>query len=180
MNPHQAKTLILLFNRTFADTNHTELVDVGSEPLYSPGGPGLAHQLGFAHGFFASALHEIAHWCIAGPKRRQIVDFGYWYHPDGRTAQQQRAFEQAEVKPQALEWIFSLAAGFRFVISADNLSAGTSADTNFKAAVQAQAQQYLQSPQLLPADAAAWCQVLTGHFRQGRAVTIADLEVGVL
>ncbi|GAM69307.1 transporting ATPase [Vibrio sp. JCM 19236] len=26
-------------------------------------------------------MHEIAHWCVAGPKRRLLEDFGYWYEP---------------------------------------------------------------------------------------------------
>ncbi len=50
---------------------------------------------------FASALHEISHWCIAGKARRELVDFGYWYCPDGRDAMTQSQFEDVEVKPQA-------------------------------------------------------------------------------
>ncbi len=40
--------------------------------------------------FFASALHEISHWCVAGKARREQVDFGYWYCPDGRDAMTQK------------------------------------------------------------------------------------------
>ncbi len=39
------------------------------------------------------------HWCIAGKARRNRVDFGYWYCPDGRDAQTQSQFEDVEVKP---------------------------------------------------------------------------------
>ena len=37
----------------------------------------------FARGFYSSALHEIAHWLVAGKERRKLEDFGYWYEPDG-------------------------------------------------------------------------------------------------
>jgi elongation factor P hydroxylase len=67
----------------------------------------------------------VAHWCIAGDARRQQVDFGYWYAPQGRGPEQQRAFEAVEVKPQALEWYLSLACGYRFRVSVDNLDAAT-------------------------------------------------------
>src|SRR5690606_39383874 len=55
-----------------------------SEYLPASEPDGLARVV-FAHGFFASALHEIAHWCIAGDYRRTLHDYGYWYCPDGRT-----------------------------------------------------------------------------------------------
>jgi elongation factor P hydroxylase len=79
------------------------------------------HLLWYREDYFASALHEVAHWCIAGEQRRQQLDFGYWYAPDGRSPEQQGAFEAVEYKPQALEWFFSLACGYRFRLSADNL-----------------------------------------------------------
>ena len=59
-------TLISLFNSTFEDYN-TRLVLGDDEPIYIPAGDDTGyHQIVFAHGFFSSALHEIAHWCIAG------------------------------------------------------------------------------------------------------------------
>lgn len=119
---HDPDDLIRLFNTTFASEN-TVLVRGGDEPIYLPATDEVRqHQIVFAHGFFASALHEIAHWCIAGAARRRLVDYGYWYCADGRTEAQQAAFEQAEARPQALEWAFSLAARFRFHVSVDNLS----------------------------------------------------------
>ncbi|MCK9505033.1 MAG: elongation factor P hydroxylase [Porticoccaceae bacterium] len=94
------------------------------EPLYQPATDQQgSHYIFYREDYFSSALHEVAHWCIAGDARRQLVDFGYWYNPDGRTLNQQRAFEQVEVKPQALEWLFSVAAGIKFRVSADNLGA---------------------------------------------------------
>lgn len=40
----------------------------------------------FAHRFYASALNEISHWCIAGKECRKWVDFGYLYCPRTRRA----------------------------------------------------------------------------------------------
>ncbi|NDV91927.1 ABC transporter ATP-binding protein [Alteromonas sp. 345S023] len=113
--------LIALFNRTFADFN-TRLVRGNDEPIYLPADETCSyHQIVFAHGFFSSALHEISHWCIAGEKRRLLEDYGYWYCPDGRNAHQQAEFEKVEVKPQAIEWAFTEAAGRKFQVSTDNL-----------------------------------------------------------
>ena len=115
-------TLISLFNRTFEDFN-TRLVLGDDEPIYIPEGSEKPyHQIVFAHGFFSSALHEIAHWCIAGEKRRLLEDYGYWYCPDGRDAAQQADFEKVEIRPQAIEWAFTEAAGRKFQVSTDNLN----------------------------------------------------------
>jgi elongation factor P hydroxylase len=90
----------------------------------------------------ASALHEAAHWCVAGVQRRQLPDYGYWYAPDGRCVEQQAEFERVEVKPQALEWIFARACGRRFRISADNLAGGLGPSEAFKSAIWRQVQDY--------------------------------------
>lgn len=119
---HQASDLITIFNDTFALSHNTRLVKGDDEPIYLPANAQTPyHQVVFAHGFYASALHEIAHWLVAGEARRQLEDYGYWYCPDGRSKEQQLAFEDVEVKPQAIEWALSLAAGFTFNVSADNL-----------------------------------------------------------
>ncbi len=123
VSEHCIEDLIRLFDDEFRDSERTILVKGGDEPLYLPADEQSPyHRVIFAHGFYASALHEIAHWCIAGPKRRQLVDYGYWYRPDGRSAEEQVEFEKVEAKPQALEWAFCLAAGFGFNVSVDNLS----------------------------------------------------------
>jgi hypothetical protein len=115
--------LIRLFNATFCDSHNTVLVRGNNEPVYLPAdAEHPQHRIVFAHGFFASALHEIAHWCIAGEQRRQQPDYGYWYKPDGRNADEQRQFEQVEAKPQAIEKAFSIACGKHFEVSIDNLS----------------------------------------------------------
>lgn len=121
---HRIDDLVRIFDATFAISENTRLVRGDHEPLYLPAEGITPAQIVFAHGFFSSALHEIAHWCVAGVERRQRVDLGYWYAPDGRSPEQQREFEQLEVRPQALEWIFSVAAGCSFRVSCDNLEHG--------------------------------------------------------
>jgi len=142
---HSPNDLVMLFNDLFREAYRTTLVRGGEEPEYIPaGGARELAQVVFAHGYYASALHEIAHWCIAGEHRRTLPDYGYWYCPDGRTPEQQREFELVEVKPQAIEWLFSVAAGSCFHISVDNLSGGgASDDRRFRCRVLDQAEHYL-------------------------------------
>lgn len=120
--PRRPEDLVQLFDTCFAASHHTCLVSGDGEPMYLAARDGKPAQIVFANGYFASALHETAHWLVAGKTRRTQDDFGYWYLPDGRTQAQQAAFEQVEVKPQALEWILATSCGFRFRFSADNLS----------------------------------------------------------
>ena len=115
--------------------------------------------------YFRSALHEVAHWCVAGAERRLLPDFGYWYAPDGRDAQQQRAFEQVEVKPQALEQLFCEAAGHRFSVSMDNLGGEPTDPEPFRLAVQAQRDRYLAEG--LPERPVRFIRALTGFYRPG-------------
>lgn len=119
---HHYQDLITLFNDTFLEPFNTKLELGGDEPIYLPADEEQPHhRIIFARGFYASALHEISHWCVAGPERRLLEDFGYWYEPDGRTAEVQAEFEKVEVRPQAYEWILSKSAGFPFTVSCDNL-----------------------------------------------------------
>lgn len=125
--------LIDIFNQLFQVSLNTVLVKGDDEPIYLPADhENPYHRVIFAHGFYASALHEIAHWCVAGPKRRELVDFGYWYKPDGRTANEQAEFERVEIRPQAFEWLMSQAAGHQFHFSADNLSSDIGASDGFQ------------------------------------------------
>lgn len=140
---HQYQDLIKIFHDCFFEKYNTLLIKGVDEPLYLPADENRPHnELHFAHGFFASALHETAHWLIAGEKRRQLVDFGYWYAPDGRSAEQQELFQTVEVKPQAMEWILSQAVGFRFRVSIDNLNGSESNTDAFKQAVYQQVKTY--------------------------------------
>lgn len=162
--PSDSKTLIKLFNTTFLETHNTELVCCEPEPIYRPADQTYPHhRIVFAHGFFSSALHEIAHWCIAGDERRLLEDFGYWYEPDGRTIERQAEFERVEVKPQALEWIFSVASNHQFHFSADNLEAGLAISDEFTTNVRKQVATYLSDG--LPRDAEIWKNSLLKHYR---------------
>ena len=137
MREHRIEDLIQLFNGLFREPCNTLLVAGDGEPVYHPADHDCPHhRIVFAHGFFASALHEIGHWCVAGPERRLREDFGYWYKPDGRTAAEQAEFERVEVRPQAYEWIFSAAAAHPFHFSADNLSGACGPSEAFKACVR--------------------------------------------
>ncbi|MCC2605906.1 elongation factor P hydroxylase [Planctobacterium marinum] len=150
---HCYQDLIGIFNQCFASYN-TRLVKGDGEPVYLPADDACAwHRIEFAHGYFSSGLHEIAHWCIAGEQRRQLVDYGYWYCPDGRNQEQQAAFEKVEVKPQALEWCFSVACGLKFRVSTDNLNGAPVDRFAFQDKVLHQVEFYLQ--QGLPARANA-------------------------
>ena len=106
-------------------------------------------------------MHELSHFFIAGEQRRQLSDFGYWYAPDGRTAAQQQAFERVEIKPQALECLFSLACGRDFQVSQDNLFADFDTSTStFAHDVYQQAKAYITEPHTLPRDAKTLLQAL--------------------
>ena len=151
--------LIDVFDSLFSAEFNTRLLGGVAEPVYIPAGCSAAeaiddkslvdicdyHRLYFREDYFSSALHESAHWCIAGAERRLKVDFGYWYNPDGRSQIQQSVFERAETRPQALEWMFSVACGQRFRISADNLAADIGASEEFIQAVVAQAKNWCNS-----------------------------------
>lgn len=122
---HHCHDLVFLFNDLFQLSENTILIGNAEEPLYLPADADSTFaRVIFTYDYFASALHEIAHWCIASKQRRQQVDYGYWYFPEGRSAEQQAQFEQAEIKPQALEMLFTQAAGSRFLVSQDNLETG--------------------------------------------------------
>ena len=140
-----AERIVWVFDGCFAAAGglNTRLRGGFAEPYYRPACAKLDHhRIEFTLDYPASALHEVAHWCVAGAARRLQPDYGYWYAPDGRTAEQQALFEQVEVKPQALEWIFARACGLKFRVSADNLQSGLGPSAAFKEAVWQQAQSY--------------------------------------
>jgi elongation factor P hydroxylase len=168
--------LIRIFNACFFEKYNTCLVKGMDEPLYLPADENRPYnELHFAHGFFASALHESAHWLIAGEKRRKLVDFGYWYAPDGRSVEQQRLFQSVEVKPQAIEWILSKAAGFRFRVSIDNLDGPESDTHDFKKAVYGQVKVYCE--QSLPARAETFRLALCDFYGTPSHLNIHEFDI---
>lgn len=122
-----------IFNRTFKNFN-TQLRGGAEEPFYrAAGGSSHSNLILYRQNYTASALHEVSHWCLAGKSRRKLDDFGYWYLAV-RSGSQQLAFEQVEARPQALEWIFSIAAGLPFRVSVDDCN--RVAEASFKQQVQ--------------------------------------------
>lgn len=182
---HSTNELIGLFNGLFVDQCGTELVGGGEEPIYLPAtGAGALHRIVFTRDYFSSALHEVSHWCIAGEERRKLIDFGYWYEPDGRCLVQQKAFEVVEVKPQALEWIFSVAAGINFSVSVDNLTIREYDNSAFTRKVEQQVRRYLASG--LPERAGQFASRLVEYhqrqaafmaFRQQMLAPLADNRI---
>lgn len=133
----------LLINEHYLKAYHTVIIGGFSEPFYLPSKQGKTAQIQFTHDYFRSALHELAHWCVAGEARRQEEDYGYWYAPDGRNQEQQTLFFRCEIIPQAFEWAFSLVCHIKFEVSVDNLNQSVVGATDFKQAVQEQLQFYL-------------------------------------
>jgi len=148
--PLSLQELFTVFHHCFALNYNVQLINglaVGhNEPVYIPAQSHQPAQIIFAHGFIRSALHEIAHWCYAGYKRRQLEDYGYWYHGEFRDQAQQSAFEAAELMPQAYELILSAAAGIKFEVSCDNFNSQVIINRHqFTQQVVAQAQRRLIS-----------------------------------
>ncbi|ALO35577.1 hypothetical protein CMT41_13285 [Colwellia sp. MT41] len=177
MLQHNYQDLIALFEQVFFHQYNTRLIKGADEPLYAPADENCAyHQIIFAHGYYASAFHEIAHWCHAGEKRRLLEDFGYWYIPDGRDQAQQLKFEQVEIKPQAIEWAFCVAVGKKFDVSVDNLSGTGNTDRiAFKLAVYQQVARYLSSG--FPLDAQLYIAALADFYQTPLPLTRAHFAL---
>ena len=161
-----------IFHDCFRLSHKTALVGGQDEPFYQADSDGEGATIFYRSNYASSALHEVAHWCIAGAERRRIDDYGYWYEPDGRSADQQAQFEQVEVKPQALEWLFSKAVGVPFRLSVDNLSNEFVASSTFGARVRKQAIEYCQGA--LPERASVFLKALQCS---GRIVSVSDLKL---
>jgi elongation factor P hydroxylase len=107
------------FNRHLGRRHGVRLVGGAAEPLYLPGQEGWS-VIRYTRDYAASALHELAHWCIAGAERRRRVDYGYWYAAPPRTPADQMAFVAAELPVQALESVLASACGVEFRVSVDD------------------------------------------------------------
>ncbi|MEY4768446.1 MAG: hypothetical protein RL637_1085 [Pseudomonadota bacterium] len=121
----QLNPFVDFVNHRFLNAYHTILIGGFTEPFYLPATNHQPAQIQFTHDYFRSALHELAHWCEAGNKRRQLPDYGYWYAPDGRTPAQQQLFFNCEITPQAFEWALALVCEIDFEVSIDNLTRPT-------------------------------------------------------
>ncbi len=175
----QLDRLVEVFNRSFTGTC---LIGGADEPMYQPTtGARRQHHLYFRQDYFASALHEISHWCIAGSARRQQLDFGYWYAPEGRSQREQADFERVEVGPQAMEWFFAKACAYPFQVSVDNLDpiSGELPDTlPFRRRVVAQALHWKRSG--LPARAGRFYSALAQEFKRDRSIQGLEFSLAEL
>jgi elongation factor P hydroxylase len=169
--PYNYQDLIHLFDKVFSQEYNTRLIKGDDEPIYLPQNNECGfNQIVFAHGYYASAFHEVAHWCHAGAKRRLLEDYGYWYVPDGRDEQQQAKFEQVEVIPQAIEWAFNVAVNKPFHVSSDNLD-GFQADIDgFKKKVFQQVKTFVE--QGFPQRAHQFIEALAQFYNTKLPLTI--------
>ena len=111
------------FAQTLGREHNAQLTGGALEPLYRPATSNAPATLYFREDYPASALHEVAHWCIAGTQRRRQEDFGYHYISGPRNAEDQVAFFESELRTQSLERAFASALGLEFQPSADNVEA---------------------------------------------------------
>ena len=91
-----SETISDLFNSTFEKKYRVRLVGGAAEPIYLPPTNKKTGAICFREDFVSSALHEVAHWCLAGRDRRKMVDFGYEYISPPRDEIAQKIFFQAE------------------------------------------------------------------------------------
>ena len=178
--PVVASELAKVFNDQFKNTDNTVLCIGANEPFYVPEqtaaefscgepiAPESCARIFSREDYASSVLHEVAHWCIAGRRRRAMLDYGYWYEPDGRDATTQAEFELVEVKPQAIERIMSRAAGISFRLSADNASDPECLPSKtFVSAVHEQTMRYIKDG--LPVRALKFAKALDARFTQGQS-----------
>ena len=115
-----AELIARAFNAELGVHHFVRIIGGAAEPLYLPVTQHrYSAEIYFREDYAASALHELAHWCLAGKTRRALEDYGYWYDSQRDEFQQQK-FEAVETKPQAIEWMLSVAAGIDFRVSSDN------------------------------------------------------------
>ena len=107
-----------VFNCTFSD--HSVVMRGGyREPMYIPGMD--VAEIRYTLDHTASALHEAAHWCIAGRRRRRNTDYGYFYEPPPRSGMHRVRFEDVDIEAQSVEVLLAEAAGSQFQPSADDV-----------------------------------------------------------
>ncbi len=123
-------SIVNAFNNCFRESENTVLVGGADEPWYLPASENHGQEVAVLYcrsDYAASALHEIAHWCLAGPARRRLADFGFTYLEPPRSHKEQVAFFNAELRTQSLERVFSRSAKLAFRVSADNFDSAQAA-----------------------------------------------------
>ncbi len=168
------------FSKCFLEEYKTILEGGAKEPLYVPDEAGKGvNKLYYREDYLSSALHEVAHWCLAGDARRKSIDFGYWYVPEGRSATQQAKFQSVEARPQALEWLFSLACDCHFQLSLDNhLDLGIRDKYKFACSVAQEARTFILEG--LPNRAKSFFMELTRSFDNALVPSEIHIEASLL
>jgi elongation factor P hydroxylase len=92
------------------------------EPFYQAAKDNAKAVIYFRDNYPRSLLHELSHYCLAGDRRRMLDDFGYWYSPCGRSAEEQNKFEMVEARPQGLEKVMCEILKIKFSASIDDFS----------------------------------------------------------
>lgn len=134
--------VIQSFEGCFYSEFQTRLIAGADEPFYRAPKEGLDGSICFRLNYLRSALHECAHWCLAGNRRLKLDDWGYWYEPDGRNLEQQSQFFEVEVKPQAIEKAFCNSLDIPFEVSVDNLGGPAGPIEQFASSVEDQYELY--------------------------------------
>lgn len=111
--------LIDLFEHLFPT-----LIIIGGadDPYYEAPKANRKGKIFFKENYPRSLLHEMAHYCLAGKKRRKLDDYGYWYTECGRTSEEQELFQLVEARPQGLEKAMCEVIGIHFSPSLDDFS----------------------------------------------------------
>lgn len=112
-------SLITLFEHLFPNI---AIISGADEPYYEAPKTKAKAKIFFKENYPRSLLHELAHYCLAGQKRRELDDYGYWYTECGRTREEQELFQLVEAKPQGLEKAMCKAIGIHFSPSLDDFS----------------------------------------------------------
>jgi elongation factor P hydroxylase len=147
----------------------TLLIGGAVEPEYLPSTGRTRAIIRYTRDHAQSALHEIAHWCLAGASRRRLRDYGYWYVPPPRSTAQQAAFFAVEESVQALECLFAEICGLKFHVSADDPDVDAA---DFSRRVAARAER--MRAEGLGSRARAVCAMLAGRSQLTAAATAAD------
>lgn len=134
--------LIKLFEAVFP---HIEVIGGADEPFYQAAKKNSKAKVYFRANYPRSLLHEMAHYCLTGKKRKELDDYGYWYNECGRTEEEQKLFELVEARPQGLEKAMCKAIGIDFSPSLDDFS-GRPASKSFLQNIDFHYQQMISNP----------------------------------
>ncbi|WP_148212534.1 elongation factor P hydroxylase [Hahella chejuensis] len=146
-----------------------KIIGGAEEPFYVASKENVSAIIYFRSNYPRSLLHEISHYCLAGDRRRNIDDFGFWYSPCGRTSEEQAMFESVEARPQGLEKAMCEIVGIKFSPSLDDFS-GRPPSQGFLEDLDTAYREMLTSPP--PTAAKALCGLKTYSEANGRLLVV--------